>query len=158
MSIIGIVAIAQNFAIGKDGKLPWHYSADLKFFKETTLQNAVVMGFNTWKSIGKPLPKRLNIVLSRANRLAHQPNVLLFRSKEEVLALAKYLNCDLYIIGGAETYKNFADVIEKWFVTEIPESVADADAFMPQDFLENFEFKDKMQLADDLFVKVFQRK
>lgn len=158
MSIIGIVAIAQNFAIGKDGKLPWHYSADLKFFKETTLQNAVVMGFNTWKSIGKPLPKRLNIVLSRTNRLEHQPNVLLFRSKEEVLALAKYLNCDLYIIGGAETYKNFADVIEKWFVTEIPESVADADAFMPQDFLENFDLKDKMQLADDLFVKVFQRK
>ncbi|MCD9187065.1 MAG: dihydrofolate reductase [Pyrinomonadaceae bacterium] len=158
MSIIGIVAIAQNFAIGKDGKLPWHYSADLKFFKETTLQNAVVMGFNTWKSIGKPLPKRLNIVLSRSNSLAHQPNVLLVRSREEVLALAKYLNCDLYIIGGAETYKNFADVIEKWLVTEIPESVADADAFMPHDFLENFNLTDKMQLADVLFVKAFQRK
>ena len=158
MAIIGIVAIAQNFAIGKDGKLPWHYPADLKFFKETTLQSAVVMGFNTWQSIGKPLPKRLNIVLSRANRLEHQPNVLLVRSREEVLALAKYLNCDLYIIGGAETYKNFADVIEKWFVTEIPESVADADAFMPQDFLENFDLKDKMQLAENLFVKVFQRK
>ncbi|HSK71207.1 MAG TPA: dihydrofolate reductase, partial [Pyrinomonadaceae bacterium] len=66
MSIIGIVAIAQNYAIGRGGKLPWHYSADLKFFKETTLNNAVVMGFNTWKSIGKPLPKRLNIVLSRS--------------------------------------------------------------------------------------------
>lgn len=158
MAIIGIVAIAQNFAIGKDGKLPWHYSADLKFFKETTLQNAVVMGFNTWKSIGKPLPKRLNIVLSRSNSLAPQPNVLLLRSKDEVLALAKYLNCDIFIIGGAETYKNFADVIEKWFVTEIPESVADADAFMPHDFLENFNLTDKMQLADDLFVKVFQRK
>ena len=158
MAIIGIVAIAQNFANGKDGKLPWHYPADLKFFKETTLQSAVVMGFNTWQSIGKPLPKRLNIVLSRANRLEHQPNVLLVRSREEVLALAKYLNCDLYIIGGAETYKNFADVIEKWFVTEIPESVADADAFMPQDFLENFDLKDKMQLAENLFVKVFQRK
>lgn len=158
MAIIGIVAIAQNLAIGKDGKLPWHYSADLKFFKETTLQHAVVMGFNTWKSIGKPLPKRLNIVLSRSNSLEHQPNVLLLRSKDEVLALAKYLNCDLYIIGGAETYKNFADVIEKWFVTEIPEAVAAADAFMPQDFLENFNLTDKMQLADDLFVKVFQRK
>lgn len=156
--IIGIVAIAQNYAIGKDGKLPWHYGEDLKFFKETTLRNAVVMGFNTWKSIGKTLPKRLNIVLSRSNALENQPNVLLARSREEVLALAKYLNCDLYIIGGAETYKNFADVIEKWFVTEIPESIADADAFMPQDFLENFALTDKMKLADSLFVKVFQRK
>ncbi|HQU83919.1 MAG TPA: dihydrofolate reductase [Pyrinomonadaceae bacterium] len=155
--IIGIVAIAQNFAIGKDGKLPWHYSADMKFFKETTLQNAVVMGFNTWKSIGKPLPKRLNIVLSRSNSLEHQPNVLLIRSKEEVLALAKYLNCDLYIIGGAETYKNFADVIEKWFVTEIPESVEDADAFMPQDFLNNFEMRETKELADDLRVKIYKK-
>jgi len=65
--ITGIVAIAQNLAIGKNGRLPWHYSSDLKFFKQTTLDNAVVMGFNTCKSIGKPLPRRLNIVLSRAN-------------------------------------------------------------------------------------------
>lgn len=155
MTIIGIVAITQNYAIGKDGKLPWHYSADLKFFKETTTGNAVVMGFNTWKSIGKPLPKRLNIVLSRSNTFEHQPNVLLVRSKEEVLALAKYLNCDLFIIGGAETYKNFADVIEKWFVTEIPEKVEDADAFMPQDFLKNFDLEENKELADDLRVKIF---
>lgn len=113
------------------------------------------MGFNTWKSIGKPLPKRLNIVLSRSNSLENQPNVLLVRSKEEVLALAKYLNCDLFIIGGAETYKNFADVIEKWFVTEIPESVADADAFMPKDFLNGFDLKETKELAEDLRVKIF---
>ena len=52
--IIGIVAIADNLAIGKEGKLPWHYSADLKHFKQTTTGNAVVMGSNTWRSIGKP--------------------------------------------------------------------------------------------------------
>ena len=86
MAIIGIVAIAQNFAIGLRGKLPWHYSADLKFFKETTLGNAVVMGFHTWQSIGKPLTKRLNIVLSRTNSIENQPNILLVRSKAEVLA------------------------------------------------------------------------
>src|SRR5436190_16183395 len=104
--IIGIVAIAKNLAIGKDGKLPWHYSADLKFFKQTTSNHAVVMGFNTWKSIGKPLPKRLNIVLSRKRNIESQPNVLLVRNEAEVLALSKFLNCDLFIIGGAETYKN----------------------------------------------------
>jgi dihydrofolate reductase len=157
MSIIGIVAVAKNLAIGKGGKLPWHYPADLKFFKETTLNHAVVMGFNTWRSIGKPLPKRLNIVLSRNAQIESQPNVLLLRSLEETLALAKYLNCDLFIIGGAKTYENFAGAIEKWIVTEVPETIEDADTFMPKDFLDGFELKEKMQLEDDLQVKVFER-
>lgn len=153
--IIGIIAIAQNFAIGKDGKLPWHFSADLKFFKQTTVNHAVVMGFNTWKSIGKPLPKRLNIILSRTQTIENQPNVLLLRSKEEVIALSKYLNCDLFVIGGAETYKNFSDVIEKWIVTEVPVSVKDADVFMPQNFLDKFELKENNELENDLRVKFF---
>jgi dihydrofolate reductase len=157
MTIIGIVAIAQNFAIGRDGKLPWHYSADLKFFKQTTLNHAVVMGFNTWKSIGKPLPKRLNIVLSRSQNIENQPNVLLLRNKEEFLALSKYLNCDTFIIGGAETYKNFADVIDKWIVTQIPETVEDADTFMPEDFFDKFELKKTENLEDDLEVKFYEK-
>lgn len=155
MSIIGIVAIAKNFAIGKDGKLPWHYPADLKFFRETTLNNAIVMGFNTWKSIAKPLPKRLSIVLSRSNSIENQPNVLLARSQEEVIVLSKYLNCDLFIIGGAETYRNFADVIEKWIVTEVPVNIEDADVFMPKDFLDNFELQEIKELEGDLRVKIF---
>lgn len=155
MAIIGIVAIAKNFAIGKDGKLPWHYSADLKFFKETTLENAVVMGFHTWESIGKPLPKRLNIVLSRSNSIENQPNVLLARSKTEVLAISKFFEGDLFIIGGAKTYQNFADVIEKWIVTEVPLTIEDADTFMPTDFLDGFELAETKELADDLRVKIF---
>lgn len=155
MAIIGIVAIAQNFAIGKDGKLPWHYSADLKFFKETTRGNAVVMGFHTWQSIGKPLPKRLNIVLSRANSIEPQPNVLLVRSKKEVLALAEFLKGDLFIIGGAKTYENFADVIEKWIVTEIPLTIEDADAFMPKTFLDEFELTETTDLEDNLKIKIY---
>ena len=95
MSIIGIIALAQNYAIGRGGKLPWHYSADLKFFKNTTTGSAVVMGFNTWLSIGKPLPNRLNIVLSRSENIEPQPNVIMMRSIEEVAALSKYLNCDV---------------------------------------------------------------
>lgn len=155
--IIGIVAIAKNFAIGKDGKLPWHYSADLKFFKQTTLNHAVVMGFNTWESIGKPLPKRLNTVLSRKRNVESQPNVLLVRNKEEVLALSKFLNCDLFVIGGAETYSNFADAIEKWIVTEIPETIEDADAFMPEDFLDEFKLNETKTLEDDLKIKVYEK-
>jgi dihydrofolate reductase len=157
MAIIGIVAIAQNYAIGKDGKLPWHYSADLKFFKQTTLNHAVVMGFNTWKSIGKPLPQRLNIVLSRSSNLESQPSVLLLRSTNEVLSLANYLNCDLFVIGGAKTYENFADTIENWIVTEVPETIEDADTFMPKDFLDGFEMKKTKELENNLRVKIYDR-
>jgi len=157
MAIIGIVAIAKNFAIGAGGKLPWHYSADLRFFKETTLNNAVVMGFHTWQSIGKALPKRLNIVLSRSANIENQPNVLLLRSKEETLSLSKYLNGDLFIIGGAKTFEDFADVIEKWIVTEVPLAVEDADVFMPEDFLNGFELRETKELEGDLKVKIYEK-
>lgn len=153
--LTGIVAIAKNFAIGRGGKLPWHYSADLKFFKETTLGSAVVMGFHTWESIGKPLPKRLNIVLSRAQTIENRAGVLLLRSKDELLALAPYLKGDVFIIGGASVYRDFSDAIEKWIVTEIPETVADADTFMPEDFLNGFELNETKNLEDNLRVKIF---
>ncbi len=156
--IIGIVAIARNYAIGKDGKLPWHYPADLKFFKQTTLGHAVVMGFHTWASIGKPLPNRLNIVLSRNSNIENQPNVLLLRSTEEVLALANYLKCNLFIIGGAETYKNFADAIEKWIVTKVPETIEDADTFMPEDFTSGFDLAETKELENDLRVRIYSKK
>ena len=155
--ITGIVAVAQNFAIGKDGKLPWHYSSDLRFFKETTTGNAVVMGFHTWRSIGKPLPKRLNIILSRSANIENQPDVLLLRSKEEVLALNEYLKGDLFVIGGAKTFENFAGAIEKWIVTEIPATVEDADVFMPADFLKNFELRETKELGDDVCVKIYHK-
>jgi dihydrofolate reductase len=157
MAVIGMVAIAQNYAIGKDGKLPWHYSTDLKFFKQTTLNHAVVMGFNTWKSIGKPLRQRLNIILSRTKSEESQPNVLLLRGTDEVLSLANYLKCDLFIIGGAKTYENFADVIDEWIVTEIPDTVDNADTFMPRDFLDDFNVKETKELEKDLRVKIYSR-
>lgn len=158
MAIIGIVAIAKNYAIGRGGKLPWHYSADLKFFKQTTSGNAVVMGFNTWKSIGKPLPNRLNIVLSRSENIEPQPNVILMRSSEEVIALSNYLNCDVFIIGGAKTFENFSGLIEKWIVTEVPLNIEDADTFMPTDFLDGFELVETKDIDDGLKVKILHRR
>ena len=157
MNITGIVAISENLAIGRDGKLPWHYSADLKFFKRTTIGHAIVMGYNTWASIGKPLPQRLSIVLSRSHEIDHQPNVLLMRSKEEVLALSKYLNGEIYVIGGAQTYQTFAEDIDRWIVTEIPETIEDADAFMAEDFLNGFELKKTENLETDLWVKTYEK-
>ena len=155
--IIGIVAIATNYAIGKDGKLPWHFQADLKFFKETTTGNAVVMGANTWLSIGKPLPNRLNIVLSGSSSVTPPESVMRLSEKDEILDLAKYLNRDVYIIGGSKTYAEFADVIERWIVTEVPISVEDADTFMPADFLVGFEIEETRDLGDGLSVKILHR-
>lgn len=157
MTLIGIVAIAENFAIGTGGKLPWHYPADLRFFKETTTGNAVVMGRTTWDSIGRPLPNRLNIVLSRSGSIEPQPGVILLRSKEEVLSLAGYLKGDVFIIGGAKTYENFADVIDKWIVTEIPETVEDADVVMPRDFLQGFTSTETVELGEALRVRTYVR-
>lgn len=157
MTLIGIVAIAKNFAIGKDGKLPWHYPADLKFFKETTSGNAIVMGASTWRSLGRPLPNRLNIVLSRNMQIDPQPGVLLVRSKEEVLELSRFLKGDVFLIGGAHTFETFADVIDKWIVTEIPETVEDADVFMPSNFLDQFHELQKHEIGDGLIIKTFLR-
>ena len=74
--IIGIAAVDRKNAIGKGGKLPWHYSSDMKFFRETTTGHAVVMGRKTWLTIGKPLKNRLNIVLSRDSSIEPQESLL----------------------------------------------------------------------------------
>jgi dihydrofolate reductase len=158
MAIIGIVAQDKKRAIGKNGKLPWHYSSDMKFFKQTTLNNAVVMGHNTWLSLPKkPLPNRLNIVLSRTAEIESQPNVLVMRDVESVLALKNYLSCDLFVIGGAKTYEAFHNLMDKWIVTEVPIEVADADTFMPKDFLKGFQLSKSIELEDDLVVKIYER-
>jgi len=155
--IIGIVAISKNNAIGKGGKLPWHYPADLRFFKETTIGNAVVMGANTLRAIGKPLPGRLNIVLSRSGNIDLYTDVIRLGSKDEAVILSQYLKCDVFVIGGAKTYEAFADVIDRWIVTQVPIEVSDADTFVPDDFLEGFEKIDSKELGDGLSVEILQR-
>jgi dihydrofolate reductase len=156
--IIGIVAISKNYAIGKGGKLPWHYPVDMKHFKNTTTGNAVAMGLNTWRSIGRPLPNRLNIVLSRSAQIEEGEDLVFLRSKEETLLLAKYLSCDLYIMGGAKTYEEFADVIDKWIVTEVPLQIEDADTFLSKDLLNDFAETGYKNLDDGLIVRELTRK
>lgn len=156
--IIGIVAISKNYAIGKNGKLPWHYSEDLKFFKRTTLGNVVVMGSTTWRSMGKPLPGRENLVLSRSNDLKLPDDVLQMSSVDEVIEFDERDGRDVFIIGGASVYQAFADVIDRWIVTGIPEVVEDADTFMPRDFLDDFDGEDVIELDDNLRVRILHRR
>ena len=110
MSIIGIVAVDKQGAIGKGGKLPWHYSSDMKFFKETTMGHACVMGWNTWLTLKRPLTDRLNIVLSRKEQLENS-SVVVMRDLESVLSLNRNLSSDLFVIGGAKVYREFLPYI-----------------------------------------------
>ena len=155
MAIVGIVAIDRNLAIGKGGKLPWHYSSDLKFFKQTTVGNAVVMGRRTWLTLKKPLKDRMNIVLSSQPPMTN--SVVTLPDVKSVLTLAVSLTRDLYVIGGAKVYEAFLSHIERWIVTEVPLSVEGADTFMPANFLEGFELYDVRQLEEGLRVKFYER-
>jgi dihydrofolate reductase len=157
MAIIGIVAVDRNGAIGRNGSIPWHYSSDLKFFKSQTVGNACVMGRRTWLSLKKPLPERLNIIMSRQGEIEARESSLVLRDKTSVLALAPYLACDLYVIGGEQVYRTFLGEIDKWVVTEIPLAVEDADTFMPEGFLGGFRLYDSRQLEDDLVVSFYER-
>ena len=155
--IIGIVAMDRNYAIGKGSKLPWHYPADLKFFKQTTIGNVVVMGTNTYQSIGKPLPDRLNVVISRSGHDGVPPQIMKLDSVDEVVTLSKYIYRNVYIIGGAQTFTAFSDHIERWIVTFVPVVVEGADTFMREDFLDGFTLEDTVDLGEGLEVKVLHR-
>lgn len=158
MAIIGIVAVDRNLAIGKGGRLPWHYSADMRFFKETTTGNAVVMGRRTWLTLKEPLKDRQNIVLSREKDLESGDSPIVLGNVAAVLDLAKSFQCHLFVIGGAKVYQAFLPYIEQWIVTEVPLAVEGADTFMPPNFLEGFEMYELRQLDDGLRVKFYERK
>lgn len=155
--IIGIVAVAQNGAIGKGGTLPWHYSADLKLFKETTTGHACVMGRRTWLSLKRALPNRLNIVLSRRAELEQQEYLVLLRDVASVLSLAEKLSCDLFVIGGEQVYRAFLPHIEKWIVTQVPLKIEGADAFVPGNYLEGFTLVEAKQIDPELIVTTYLR-
>src|SRR6267378_7362404 len=129
--IIGIVAVDRNLAIGKGGQLPWHYSADMKFFKQETIGNAVVMGRRTWLTLKGPLPDRQNIVLSRDQNLAADDSLIVMSDVESVLDFARKQEGHLFVIGGAKVYESFLLHIQRWIVTEVPLAVEGADTFMP---------------------------
>jgi dihydrofolate reductase len=133
--IITIAAIAENNVIGKDGDIPWHISDDLKRFKELTLNHPVIMGRKTYQSIlsqlGKPLPQRVNIILSRAKNLKY-PGVLLSDSLEDAIGRASKIDNDqIYIIGGQSVYEQSINLSDKLEITEV-HSYYNGDSFFPE--------------------------
>jgi dihydrofolate reductase len=133
MDISIVVAVSKNFAIGAGNQLPWHLPADLKYFKNLTSGFPIIMGSNTYLSIGKPLPNRTNIVItSQQNPSWNQEGIILVNSIEAAIEKAKSLNVtDAYIIGGASIYQQSINLCSKIFITKIDLEIEKADAFFP---------------------------
>ncbi len=123
-----IVATSLNWAIGRNNQLLWHISEDLKYFKKITSGHTVIMGRKTWESIGKPLPNRRNIVVSRS--LEKITDAEVYKSLE--LALKAAGNESLFIIGGGEIYEQALPLAEKLYLTIVNLTVEDADTFFPK--------------------------
>ncbi|MGB8331055.1 MAG: dihydrofolate reductase [Polyangiales bacterium] len=131
-----IAAVARNGVIGKAGTLPWHLSEDLKHFKRTTQGHAIIMGRKTHDSIGRPLPGRRNIVVTRtAGAAIHGCEVA--QSLHEAIALARSSDPCPFVIGGASTYEEALPLATELHLTTIDEDV-EGDTLFPRD-LSNFE-------------------
>jgi dihydrofolate reductase len=124
------VAVGENFAIGKNNELLWHMPADLKFFKQTTSGHTVVMGRKTFDSVGRPLPNRRNIVITRDTELKIE-GVEVVNSLDEALAVTKTEEKPVFIVGGAEIYRQALPKTHTLYLTTIHHHF-DADTFFPE--------------------------
>ncbi|HNN47200.1 MAG: dihydrofolate reductase [Rhodocyclaceae bacterium] len=124
-----IAAMARDRVIGRDNTLPWHLPEDLKHFKATTLGKPVIMGRKTWESLGRPLPGRRNLVISRNTGYALSGGEL-FPSLESALeACTDEETC--FVIGGAELYRQALPLAQRIHLTEIETDVTGGDAHFP---------------------------
>jgi dihydrofolate reductase len=128
MSISLIAALDENFAIGRKGQLPWHLPDDLRWFKQLTLGKYVVMGYNTAVAIGRALPDRHNLVLSRRHE-APFPGQIAVRSLEEAQARAD--GTGLMVIGGGQVYAAALPLARRMYLTWVSVAVEGADTFFP---------------------------
>lgn len=136
MNLAIIVAAARNHAIGKDNQLPWHLPQDLKYFKSVTLGKPVIMGRKTYESIGRPLPGRTNIVVTRssdwsaAGVIAVNSLAQAVEQARAVVAAGATPGGEAMIIGGAEIYRSALPQVNRVYLTRVALEV-DGDAFFP---------------------------
>jgi len=141
MMISLIAAVSKNGVIGNEGDLPWNLPSDLKKFKEITDNKPIIMGRKTWDSIGRPLPNRDNIVISRNVNLEIEGGIIC-SSPDEAISIAKIKanergSEEIMVVGGGYIYKEFMDVADKLYITEVDLEV-EGDAYFPKVDLEIF--------------------
>lgn len=131
-----IVATARNNVIGKNNQLPWHLPQDLQYFKSKTIGKPVIMGRKTFESIGRPLPNRTNIVITRSSDWSYQGVMVAHNLTDAIEKAKKVLNMqdkspmEAMIIGGAEIYKTALSIVDKIYLTLIKRDV-EGDAWFP---------------------------
>ncbi|MBI2547884.1 dihydrofolate reductase [Candidatus Woesearchaeota archaeon] len=128
-----IAALTHNRVIGKDNKLIWHIPEDLKNFKKLTSGNTIIMGRKTYASIGRPLPNRVNIVVSRS--LPQQEGITVCKTIPEAIATAKQRGKDTFIIGGETIYRQTIALVDRLYLSWVKQEY-DGDAYFPE-FHEN---------------------
>jgi dihydrofolate reductase len=147
--INGIVAVDSNQGIGFNGQMPWpHLKGDMSFFKNVTTNNIVIMGSTTWKSLNcKPLPNRINIVLSRTHDYSGNNGAdHTFSDPSSALNFCQleYIDKEIFIIGGSEIYNIYLNEIDKFYITEINEHY-NCNKFFNSNYIKN-NFKNVKEL------------
>jgi dihydrofolate reductase len=132
MIISAIVAVSENHAIGKDNKLPWHLPEDLKFFKRTTMGKPVLMGRKTYESLRKPLPGRLNVVLSGSNLELPEGVILCHTFGAGLQKMQETGSEEIFIIGGGQIFSESMDMIDRIYLTLVHTVIDGASAFFPE--------------------------
>ena len=145
--------MSLNRGIGKDNKLPWHLPEDLKWFKKLTTGNVIIMGRKTWESIGKPLPNRESIVVSRGASI-DTPGIRTVRSLAEIDS-AKDPR-DYFIIGGAQLFEEGLPLCSDLFLTLVKREV-EADVFL-QPFEDQFALKETIQETPEFSILHYVRR
>lgn len=149
MTISIIVAVSENGAIGKNNELLWRLSEDLKLFKRRTSGHAIIMGRKTFDSIGKPLPNRLNIVISRNSSLKID-GCEMANSLEKAIEIAKEKSekDEIFIIGGEKIYNLSLNLVNKIYLTKVKTRM-DADAFFDISHFEKWKIVSKIDFKND---------
>jgi dihydrofolate reductase len=150
--LIAIVAMSSNRVIGREGKLPWHYPEDLKFFKRTTLGHPILMGRATFDSIGRPLPGRQNIVLSTT--MAPREGVTIIRRTAELPEVCSEANT-VFVIGGARVFEELLPQCDGLFLTYIAKDY-EGDVLLPP-FEHLFRLKEVVGQFEDLEFRYYER-
>jgi len=122
-----IVARSQNHVIGRDNQMPWKISADLQFFKRVTMGHPVIMGRKTWESIGRPLPGRRNIVVTRNQNLQLQGGEVVHSLEEALNSLAEFPR--VFVIGGEQLFTQAFPLADRLYLTEIKLDIQGGDTF-----------------------------
>lgn len=137
-----LVAFDENRVIGKNNTLIWHLPADLKRFKTLTTGHVIIMGRKTFESIGKPLPNRTSIVISRQADLQIDGAIIAHSIEEAILKAKSITREDIFIVGGAEIYALSLPLADQILVTQLHD-IFEGDAYFPEIPMETFEVTEK---------------